>query len=257
MKQTYLTNGPLAATLVTLRFSPITLMKNEYIPKIQDTFRKNGLPEFKELMLQDMDDGSSHQWRFFNLGGSELVVISDITFSYQTFSYTHWDEFKKRMMDLLHIFFDVTDFFNGTILYYLGLRYINAIEAVNWREYFTPSFHGIQLPDTLKATGALEEYHAIFLQAVTRLNSEQTAHIIIKTIQNNEGLHFPPDIVLLTEQVPRKGAMTTILDIEHFAPLIIKPNDSAPIITTLDQLHDGCELVFFDAISDTALKEWT
>lgn len=257
MKKIHLSNGPLKATLAVLRFSPITLMKNEYIPKIQDTFRKNGLPEFKELMLQDMDDGSTHQWRFFDRGGSELIVISDTTFSYQTFSYAYWGEFKERMMNLLHMFFDVTDFFNGTIIYSLGLRYINAIEGAHWREYLTPSFHGLQLPAALKATGTAEEYHGIFLQAVTQLNSEQTAHIIIKTIQNNEGLHFPPDIVLLTEQVPIEGAMTTILDIEHFAPLLIKPNDSIPVTTTLDQLHDGCELVFFDAISDTAVKEWT
>lgn len=257
MKRTHLSSGPLAATVVTLRFSPIALMKSEYIPKIQDTFRKNGLPEFVELMLQDIDEGSAYQWRFFDRGGSELVAITDTTFSYQSFSYTHWGEFKERMMDLLHMFFDVTDFFNGTILYYLGLRYINAIEGAHWREYLTPSFHGLQLPAALKATGTAEEYHGTFLQAVTRLNGEQTAHIVIKTIQNNEGLHFPPDIVLLTEQVPIEGAVTTILDIEHVAPLLIKPNDSTPMMTTLDQLHDGCGLVFFDAITDTAVKEWT
>jgi len=88
------------------------------------------------------------------------------------------------------------------------------------------------------------------------MSEDRYANLVVKTVQNGQGLMYPPDITLLKQPVIREGVMVTLLDIEHFMVLDCQPEDSALIDQALDQLHDGCERVFLEAITEKAIRKW-
>lgn len=259
MTDNYLSKGPLKVCLTVFRFSPIESMGQDYIPRIQDMFRKNGLPNYtdkKETEFGPMGEQKRHtQWLFSSFDRSELIVIGTSSFAYQTFDYKGFAVFKQRVFELFSLFAEIAEFYNSVVLNFFGLRYINAIESSDWKPYLSKSYHGIQFPPGL-VDDSLNQYHGLYAQAITRLDEEKTANLIIKTTQNSQGIVYPPDITLLELPTITEGAMSTLLDIDHFILLDCQPEDSELLQRILDQLHDVCEKVFMQAVTETAKEEW-
>ncbi|MCK9524291.1 MAG: TIGR04255 family protein, partial [Proteobacteria bacterium] len=153
MTANYLRNGPLTVCSAVFRFSPIELMGKEYIASIQDVFRKQGLPKFTEQESVEIGNKGERkfqvQWLFSSYDDSELVVIGTSSVTYQTFVYSHFQAFKERLLKLFGLFCTETDFYHGTVLNFFGLRYANAIEGGDWKEYLSSSYHGIVFPQNL------------------------------------------------------------------------------------------------------------
>ncbi len=81
-------------------------------------------------------------------------------------------------------------------------------------------------------------------------------NIVVKVLQNNQGILVPPDIAMIEAPVIQKDKLVTQLDIDHFILLnSVKMTDSL-LVTLSRQLHQGCERVFFSALSEKAKKEW-
>lgn len=259
MSTIHLSKGPLRVCLAMLRFSPIELIGGEYNARIQDTFRKNGLPNFASReQVENTIDGERKiqpQWLFYDLDQTELVVISSSSFAYQAFSYLHFEAFKDRMFKLFELFCSITDFYKGTILTFLGLRYINAIESSDWTKYLTESFHGMKFPKNLIDDTA-HQYQSMISQGITNIGNDDHANLIVRTMQNRQGVVYPPDITVFSQPSNQSDALITILDIDHFAMLQEQPKGSDFIHDLLDRLHEGSEQVFFNAISEQAIKEW-
>lgn len=159
------------------------------------------------------------------------------------------------MFELFSLFAEVTEFYNSVVLNFFGLRYINAIESNEWKSYLSESYHGVQFPQGL-IDESFNQYHGLYAQAITKLDEERNANLVIKTSQNSQGMVYPPDITLLEPPISKEGAVTTLLDIDHFMMPDCQPEDSRLLQRILDQLHDVCEKVFMQAVTENAKEEW-
>jgi len=260
VKVPILTRSPLKACLTVLKFSSIELMGESYIPLIQDRYRKEGLPVFEIRRVEELSPVGEKEkqtlWLFSDFNKSNMVIIGKGSFGYQTFNYNHFNDFQDKLLLYFEIFAQLTEFYRHNILEFIGLRYINAIEGEKWRLYLTEPYRGINFPEGV-LDARFYEFHALYAQGTTSIGSEHRGSLVIKTLQNNEGLLFPPDILLLEQQTEKKGNLVTVLDIDHFSLLKTNLSDSSFVRTMSSTLHEACEKVFFNAITEEALRLWS
>lgn len=264
MGKVLLKKSPLKVCLILIRFSPIELMGREYIPLIQDQFRKSKLPFFQEREISNYQfQGGPNpelkkemQWLFYGVTKQELVIVTKSSIAFQVTSYEHFEAFQKRFLELFGMFARVTELYESGVFEFLGLRYSNAIEEPDWQTYLTRSYAGIALPKDIVDPRFPGNYSS-FAQGVTHLADGVLGNIVVKLLQNNQGLVVPPDIAMIETPVLQEKKLVTLLDIDHFILL-----DSGPMTETLlaslgTQLNKGCERVFFDALSEKAIEEWS
>jgi uncharacterized protein (TIGR04255 family) len=263
MEKVLLRKSPLKVCLFLIRFSPIELMGREYIPMIQDQFRKSKLPYFQEREVTNFQfqDGPNPEpkkelrWLFYGVTKQELVIITKSSIAFQVTAYEHFEAFQKRFVELFGMFARITELYEAGVFEFLGLRYINAIEEKDWRTYLTSSYAGITLPKDI-ADPRFPGNFSSFAQVVTPLSDGLMGNIVVKVLQNNQGILVPPDIAMIEAPVIQKDKLVTQLDIDHFILLnSVKMTDSL-LVTLSRQLHQGCERVFFSALSEKAKKEW-
>ncbi len=263
MDKVILRKSPLKVCLFLIRFSPIELMGREYIPLIQDHFRKSKLPHFQEREVTNFQfQGGPNpelkkesQWLFYGITKQELVIITKSSIAFQVTTYDHFKAFQKRFFGLFNMFAHITGLYESGVFESLGLRYLNAIEDQDWRTYLTSSYAGIVLPEDIVDPRFPENYSS-FAQVVTHLSDGMVGNIVVKLLQNNQGLFVPPDIAMIEAPVIQKDKLVTQLDIDHFILLnSVKMTESLLVALSI-QLNQGCERVFFDALSEKAKKEW-
>lgn len=264
MEKVLLKKAPLKVCLFLVRFSPIELMGREYIPLIQDHFRKSKLPHFQEREVTSFQfQGGPNpelkkelQWLFYGETKQELVIITKSSIAFQVTKYEHFEAFQKRFLELFNKFARITELLEAGVFEFLGLRYINAIEEHDWRTYLTSSYAGIVLPNDIIDHRFLGNFSS-FAQVATHLSDEMVGNIIVKVLQNTQGILVPPDIAMIEAPVMQKDKLVTHLDIDHFVLLNSVKMTESLLVTLGRQLHQGCERVFFDALSEKAKKEWS
>lgn len=263
MGKILLKKSPLKVCLVLIRFSPIELMGREYIPMIQDQFRRSNLPLFQEREVTNYQFQSGpnlelkkeFQWLFYGVTKQELVIITKSSIAFQVTAYEHFEAFQKRFFELFGIFARITELYESGVFEFLGLRYINAIEELDWRAYLAGSYAGIALPQAIIDQRFPGNYSS-FAQVATLLSDGMVGNIVVKLLQNNQGLLVPPDIATIEAPVIQNDKIVTQLDIDHFILLNPIKMPESLLVSLSEQLNKGCEKVFFDALSERAKKEW-
>jgi len=263
MQSTILTHPPLKVCLAVLRFSPVEAMGTKYIPLIQDNLRKSGLPFFvKQANLPFTANAPfpgqqiEEQWLFYSADNQEMVVLTKSSFAYQAFTYVSFSAFQTRFLELFDLVSGIAELYPACVFDFFGLRYSNAIEGHEWHRYLTDSYAGILLPKDILDPSYIP-MKSSFVQGVTNLGPQLLGNISVKLLQNNEGLVYPPDIALIGNQPSRPSQLVTLLDIDHFVVYRNCKMKREVLSDVSSKLHDSIESVFFSALSEHAIKEWS
>lgn len=263
MSTMILSNPPLKVCLLVVRFSPIEIMGDRYIPQIQDAYRTMGLPFFRTQTVAgiSLSEGRPNPvtnelaWHFFGPSKHELVVVTKASFAFQVFSYEHYEMFKNRFLAVFDAFAETAKLTQGIMLDSIGLRYINAIEGTDWKSYLAESYSGIMMPEGLLSPSHVPLVTSSF-RGATKLPGNNVGNLVVKVIQNDQGLVIPPDIASIDPLIVKDGVRETLLDIDHFVLLKPVAMDVQIINHFIDNLHEGSEQVFFHALSEKAVTTW-
>ena len=260
MSENKLSKNPISVCLMQLKFSEIASMRS-YISEIQDSYRKKGLPFFKEGKSQRIERGQPDNVRVFDFDffvfhdaeQTELVQLTENSFSYHVYSYQGYEKAKERFIQLFEIVSRICDFSTVTIISF-GLRYANAIEGPNWRDYLDKDFFWMSIKSPYIVQNGFDSVSALEMVPTSFGDGN---HGLLKTqlLQNTDGLTVPPDIMTIAPQKLASGKKVSALDIDHIVPF--KKGVSIPeVFSVIDGVHDVCHDVFFGIISEKARKEW-
>ena len=258
-----MTNSPLSVCRILVGFSPIEIIGDKYIPEIQDRFRKEKMPSYKKSTVpvppmygdQAQEITEEERWHFFDNKGTELVTITKNSFDYSVFSYQNFESFKSRFFKLLGIFSEVADFYTSSVVSFFSLRYVNAIEGSDWKSYVSESYRGIELPESITHKAEFVN-HGSFLQTPTNLGDLGSGTMIVKLLQNNQGIRIPLDIFSVHPIETQENRKITLLDLDHFVILDSEYVEQSFLETISEVLHETIKEVFLAALSDRAKEEW-
>jgi uncharacterized protein (TIGR04255 family) len=258
-KRKKLARAPLTVALCQVRFSTIRNMTT-YIPQVQVALRKDGYRLDMSSQVQEFVFGPQGQqqprafdrWEFMNVEKTRSVVVTEQFAAFQTTAYTTFDEFVPeviRMMDAL------AAAGADVLITRVGLRYVDAIipsAGKTWRDYLSPSLHGIQLPSL---NGALTAYHVFGETAQGRILARMT--------QNTEGLLVPLEMaqqnLVLQRQPPASGTIITLIDIDHFKEWTkdFSGYQADALGKLAWDLKSDIYEVFHCFVTGAAIEEWT
>lgn len=260
MSENKLKNNPISVCLLQLKFSEIASMRS-YISDIQDSYRKNGLQFFKEGKSQRIERVQPDNVRVFDFDffvfhdaeHTELVQLTENSFSYHVYSYQGYEKTKRRFIQLFEIVSRICDFSSVTIISF-GLRYSNAIEGPDWRDYLNKDFFWMSIKSQYVAPNGLDSVSALEV-VPTSFGDGNHGLLKIQLLQNTDGLTVPPDIMTIAPQKMTSGKKVSAVDIDHVVHF--KRGVSIPeVFSVIDGVHDVCHDVFFGIISEKAMKEW-
>lgn len=266
-----LPNGPLVAILAQVKFTPI-MQIFQYIPEIQDQFRKNGFPLFNTLQGESIQPKPSgdferiplKQWIFSSASYDQNVIIDNEQIVYQFFDtqkYTY-NGFITKYLEILEIFDEIVEV---SVFTRFGLRYVNSLperKDSSWKTLIREGFQGVSFPENHNwLDNALCSY--MVQRSIDLKELEMTGKFQLRIIQNPSGNKYPDTILKLppeSVEVFQNVTKVTFLDIEHY--IVFKPTPKGELFNKLGQvfneLHSVIEDVFFETlITPEAIKKWS
>lgn len=221
-----LSKQPLVMVLCQAKFSAVGNVA-EYIPAIQDRFRKLGYPiqqqsKAKHYVLgpAGMQVSEKDRWVFLTKEGYHSVIVDAEQVVLQATAYDRFETYAARLGDAVGAFLRVTEHDRYGVLQRLGLRYVDLVRprkevGEDFRVYVQPGLRG--LDESAFPEGALRcGFEAV---GRTRLADDQHGTLVVRLHQNDQGLDLPPDLIAdapkRPERAPR-GELVTLVDIDHF-----------------------------------------
>ena len=221
-----LANQPLVLVLGQVRFSPVRQM-NDYIPAIQEEFRRHGFPLERAGKVQQLIFGPS--------GGVPVQVVEEQRWEYRTRDET-WSilVMQKLRRPADHGLWEVRGLrrqaparrwhgpledrarpvrrrrARGTAVRRRG----PAARRRDFRFYLRPGFHGVA--DDVFRTGT----HRLHVESTGRTSvGDVPGTLIVRVVQNDQGVSLPPDLVGGAPKLaPRglSGELITLIDMDHY-----------------------------------------
>jgi uncharacterized protein (TIGR04255 family) len=264
-----LSKAPLVLVLGQARFTPIAAL-GEYIPHIQDVFRKQGFPlqvQRKQRQIEISSTGiiapgpDITQWLFKTKDERTSLIIDGGQVSLQTSLYEDFEAFIKKLRSAIEAVFQKTDHDQYGIIQRLGLRYANCIpnesETSQGIKYLRPELHGVSdeayLPASKRIMG--ETIGSI------PLSDSDTGTMVVRIIQNKDGLSIPPDLATDAPSHPQiavRGQLATIIDLDHYWMGQIGPPANHDRVEGLffDLRHGTFETLRNHVVTEEALEAW-
>lgn len=224
-RDVHLSKQPLVLVLCQVRFSPIKQMA-EYIPAIQEEFRRHEFPIERHRDLQQLRidaQGVPHvasrpAWEFRTKDEEWAILVLEDSVVLQTTSYKGWENFALRLETALRCVFSKTEHDKYGLIHRLGLRYVDLVqpqEGKDYRFYLKPGFHGVT-----EEAFEPRSSHRLHVESLGKMRvNEVESTMVVRVLQSDEGFDFPPD---LRENVPkhqpksRVGELVTFVDMDHF-----------------------------------------
>lgn len=159
-----LLRSPLIFVLVQVRFSPVKLMR-EYVPKLQDYFRKSGFPRCEEEQFQQVIFGpktetqTGSRWNLVSRDKREGIVLTEDFVVFEMSRYDLFDDFVTKFKDVLTKLHEVADI---EFVNQIGLRYVDFIQTLDGHppEWFLrQEVRGLQ-PSSLGADQVVNQFMA-------------------------------------------------------------------------------------------------
>ncbi len=247
---------PLALVLAQVRMSPVEAMV-EYIPAIQDRFRKAGFPEFRTRRLpgdlvwngHDLVEHHFLQWEFADVANTTSILVSSDAITVQTTAY-------KRFEDLEHTiataFTTVHDIVQLAQAHRFGLRYVNVVrfgDDPRFAKWITPSLLGLPHLEGASRTGSFSE---------TMLMSDSGSRLVTRCMALPGGMPIPADLLPCTLTFPFLIPLDepfVILDSDH-SRTQTADFDAQAATRSVGELHELLDLAFRSAVTEHALKSW-
>jgi uncharacterized protein (TIGR04255 family) len=258
-----LTNAPVYFSIVQVKFNPLFKL-DTYAPDIQDRLRRAGFPDAKKEVLTHlsvvptnaaeqapaaMPITQSSRYKFGTKDATAEFILDQFALTYQTTEYDVFDSFTKKFLDGLDAVQQIAalDYVDR-----IGVRYLNAIKAregERLEQYLVPQLLGLS---TTLGGNLVHSY------SETRVKREGV-ELLVRSIQQDSSLGFPPDLQPMTLHVPQRFAeldrLHAILDIDGW--MDARENFDRDFISkALYRIHDYVEEAFKSSATPHAKKVW-
>lgn len=260
-----LSKQPLVLVICQVSYSPIRSIAN-YIPAIQEEFRRNGFPIEKTGKVQEvtfvagstpMQVAERELWEYRRKDETWSIIVQQNSITLQTTTYERFEEFVEYFKLAVNTVLQKTEHDQFGVRHQMGLRYIDQIlpqSDKNYRYYLRPGLHGIT-DNIFSPTTHRAYYESI---GNTDINSSQGT-MVIRVAQNNQGYDFPPDLMgSVPKYTPRtkKDSLVTLIDMDH----LIKENCDLSVelmVKQLFEMHDHIINIFHEhVVTEEAIEEW-
>lgn len=243
-----LSKQPLALVLIQLRYSPILNLK-EYIPAIQDRFRKIGFPSVQVKNVKKLEISPSGlmptdmwQWKFEAQDSRSSIIVDEDQILLQTTNYHSFEEFIEQYFTILQSFLAVTEHDSFGNALRIGLRYIDQVTLQSDTDtidsYLRSPLRGMVSPFF---KNMLKQYTHIEV-GKTELRSGQNGTLSIRVLRNVEGLDLPSDLYQEAPLRLRKIDVKkdfALIDMDHGCEQPFPYNQAGIPVQQLEELYFG------------------
>jgi uncharacterized protein (TIGR04255 family) len=258
-----LSKQPLVLVLCQVRFSPVRQIA-QYIPAIQEDFRRNGYPleragKVQQLLITSAGPQMAEQerWEYRTKDEARRISVAQDSVTLQTTSYTRFEQFAEQLRFVLDTVLTKTEHNTLGVIQRIGLRYVDLIRPAagqDYRYFLKPGFHGVADEVFEKGT------HRLHVQSVGKTMVDGTlGTMIVRITQSDDGTALPPDLALRPpkpEARAQKSELVTFVDMDH----AVKGNfnaDTSLVLGYLFQLHDALIETFHEhVVTKEAIESW-
>jgi len=262
-----LSKKPLALVLIQVRYSPIAKIA-DFIPEIQDMFRKNGYPVQTNPKIVTFEVGpegikqtETSQWRFETPGKETVVLIDQGQILLQTTKYTSFELFFAEYLKLVSLVMAITEHDEYGICTRLGLRYVDQIRKQTADDtiesYLRPELRGMECSEY---TDSRKQY-TLSTIGKTALDPNMQGTLAIRIIRGERGLDLPPDLLAAapagrTTVSPDEDI--TLIDMDHYWDGSLGPGfDEKRMEELFYRLHDTIIRGFHrSVVSEEGIAKW-
>jgi uncharacterized protein (TIGR04255 family) len=261
-----LSKQPLVLVLGQVRFSPIRQM-GDYIPAIQEEFRRHGFPLERAGKVQQLIFGpgggvpvqvvEQQRWEYRTKDETSSVLVTQDSVVLQATAYEKFEGFAEKLLHAVRTVLAKTEHDQLGVVQRVGLRYVDVVqprEDEDFRFYLRPGFHGVA--------------DEVFQQGTHRLHVESTGKtpvgdevgtMVVRVVQNDQGFSLPPDLIgAVPKHTPRSkaGELITLIDMDHFIEGNFEP-DADWVVARAYELHDHLVETFHDhVVTKDAIEVW-
>jgi len=262
-----LSKKPLALVLIQVRYSPIAKIA-DFIPEIQDMFRKNGYPVQTNPKIVTFEVGpegikqtETAQWRFETPGKETVVLIDQGQILLQTTKYTSFELFFTEYLKLVSLVMAITEHDEYGICTRLGLRYVDQIRKQTADDtiesYLRPELRGMECSEY---TDSRKQY-TLSTIGKTALDPNMQGTLAIRIIRGERGLDLPPDLLAAapagrTTVSPDEDI--ALIDMDHYWDGSLGPGfDEKRMEELFYRLHDTIIRGFHGSVvSEEGIEKW-
>ena len=261
-----LANQPLVLVLGQVRFSPVRQM-SDYIPAIQEEFRRHGFPIERAGKVQQLIFGPSggvpvqvveeQRWEYRTRDETWSILVMQNCVVLQTTAYGRFEHFADRLLHAVGTVLSKTEHDQLGVVERVGLRYVDVVrprDGEDFRFYLRPGFHGVA--DEVFRAGT----HRLHVESTGRTSvGDVSGTLIVRVVQNDQGVSLPPDLVGGAPKLaPRavNGELITLIDMDHYIEGNFQP-EAGWIVARMYEMHDHIVETFHDhVVTEDAVTVW-
>jgi uncharacterized protein (TIGR04255 family) len=261
-----LSKQPLVLVLGQVRVSPVRQMA-DYIPAIQEEFRRHGFPLERAGKVQQLIFGpgggvpvqvvEQERWEYRNKDESWSVLVMQDSVVLQTTAYERFEDFANKLIHAVRTVLAKTEHDQLGVVQRVGLRYVNILqprEGEDFRFYLRPGFHSVT--DEVFRAGT----HRLHVESTGRMSiGDVDGTMVVRVFQNDQGFSLPPDLVGAAPKLaPRaeSGELITLVDIDHYIEGNFEP-DADWVVERAYEMHDHIIETFHEhVVTKDAIEVW-
>ena len=261
-----LSQQPLVLVLGQVRFSPVRQM-SDYIPAIQEEFRRRGFPIEQAGKVQQMIFGPAggvpvqvveqQRWEYRTRDETWSVLVMEDSVTLQTTSYGKFEAFAEKLLHAVGTVLVTTENDQLGVVQRVGLRYVDVVqpkEGEDFRFYLRSGFHGVA--DAVFKEGT----HRLHVQSTGKTAvGEVEGTMIVRVVQNDQGFLLPPDLLGgAPKHAPRAatGELITLVDMDHYIEGNFDP-DTDWVVGMAYSMHDDLIETFHEhVVTADAIEAW-
>ncbi len=257
---------PLVLVLGQVRFSPVRQM-DDYIPSIQEEFRRHGFPLERAGKVQQLIFGpgggvpvqivEQPRWEYQTKDETSSILVTVDSVVLQSTAYEKFEDFAEKLLHAVRTVLAKTEHDQLGVVQRVGLRYVDVVqprEKEDFRFYLRPGFHGVA--DDVFQAGT----HRLHVESRGKTSvGDEAGTMVVRVVQNDQGFSLPPDLVgAAPKHTPRSkaGELITLIDMDHFIEGNFAP-DAEWVVARAYDLHDHLVETFHNhVVTEDAIEVW-
>lgn len=251
----HLEHTPLVYVVLQVAIAPVLSLK-KYIPELQERFRRNGFPRYREGFISTfniIDDlvpsiSQSARFEFYDREFKTGVLVHPNSLTVQTNKYDTFEHFQEIVAMAVGVFKELVEV---SLAERVGLRYVNWIRAEVGQSpnvLLNPGLHGLT-PSEVGSTAVLRNF---------LINFSTSLGTLLVRLYDQPGKLLPMDSQptgLVYENQPNPDEVVTLLDLDHFAQQSFDFGENE-VNELAWKLHDPLDLAFREAVTPEARRIW-
>ena len=260
-----LSRQPLVLVLCQVRFS--TVQMGDYIPVIQEEFRRGGFPIERAGKVQQLIFGpgggapvqvvEQQRWEYRTRDETWSILVMPDSVVLQTTAYQRFEGFAEKLLRAVDTVLAKTEHDRLGVVHRVGLRYIDAVRPrarEDFRLFLRPGLHGVA--DDVFESGT----HRLHVESIGKTQVGDVAGtMVVRVVQNDQGLLLPPDLVggaPKQRSSAEAGELITLIDIDHYVDGNFDP-DAQWVVAAAYEMHDQIVETFHEhVVTAEAVAAW-